>query len=70
MRRQRGTIRRRGNSLQVTVYAGLDPRKDVRWVTYPAPESIELLAQGTVDAFMGFPPQPQNMRAKGPPPRS
>jgi site-specific recombinase XerD len=24
-RRQRGTIRRRGNSLQVTVYAGLDP---------------------------------------------
>jgi hypothetical protein len=25
MRRQRGTIRKRGNSLQVTVYAGLDP---------------------------------------------
>jgi hypothetical protein len=25
MRRQRGTIRKRGQSFQVTVYAGLDP---------------------------------------------
>jgi NitT/TauT family transport system substrate-binding protein len=45
-------------------HVGLDPRKDVQWVTYPAPESIDLLARGKVDAFMGFPPQPQDMRAK------
>lgn len=45
-------------------YVGLDPRKDVRWVTYPAPESIDLLGRGEVDAFMGFPPQPQSMRAR------
>ena len=45
-------------------YVGLDPRKDIRWVTYPAAQSIELLAQGKVDAFMGFPPQPQDLRAR------
>ena len=45
-------------------YVGLDPSKDIRWVTYPAAQSIELLAQGKVDAFMGFPPQPQDLRAR------
>lgn len=45
-------------------YVGLDPRTDVRWVTYPAAQSIELLAQGKVDAFLGFPPQPQDLRAR------
>jgi NitT/TauT family transport system substrate-binding protein len=45
-------------------YVGLDPRRDVNWVTYPAPRSIELLAEGKVDAFLGFPPQPQDMRAR------
>jgi NitT/TauT family transport system substrate-binding protein len=45
-------------------YVGLDPRNDVRWVTYPAAQSIELLAQGKIDAFLGFPPQPQDLRAR------
>jgi NitT/TauT family transport system substrate-binding protein len=45
-------------------HVGLDPRKDVEWVTYPAPESMRLLADGKVDAYMGFPPEPQELRAK------
>ncbi|MGH7311866.1 MAG: ABC transporter substrate-binding protein [Candidatus Rokuibacteriota bacterium] len=45
-------------------YVGLDPRKDVTWVTRPAAASIELLGQGKVDAFMGFPPDPQGLRAR------
>jgi NitT/TauT family transport system substrate-binding protein len=43
---------------------GLDPRKDVTWVTKPPDEAIELLAQGKVDAFLGFPPEPQDIRAR------
>ena len=43
---------------------GLDPRKDIEWVTYPAAESIQLLAEGKIDAFLGFPPEPQELRAK------
>jgi len=45
-------------------YVGLDPRKDITWVTHPAAESIALLGQGKVDAFLGFPPDPQELRAR------
>jgi len=45
-------------------YVGLDPRRDVNWVTHSTEESIKRLAQGTVDAFMGFPPDPQELRAR------
>lgn len=43
---------------------GLDPRKDVRWVTHPADEAMRLLAAGKIDAFLAFPPEPQELRAK------
>jgi NitT/TauT family transport system substrate-binding protein len=45
-------------------YVGLDPRKDVNWVTHPFAESMRLLAEGKIDAFLGFPPEPQELRAK------
>lgn len=45
-------------------YIGLDPRKDVNWVTHPPTESMQLFAEGKVDAFLGFPPEPQELRAK------
>jgi NitT/TauT family transport system substrate-binding protein len=45
-------------------HVGLDPRKDVEWITKPRPESIELLREGKVDAYMGFPPEPQELRAR------
>jgi len=43
---------------------GLDPRRDVRWVTHPVAESMDLLARGGIDAFLGFPPNPQELRAR------
>jgi NitT/TauT family transport system substrate-binding protein len=43
---------------------GLDPRKDITWVTHPSTEAKRLLAEGKVDAFLGFPPDPQDLRAK------
>ena len=45
-------------------YVGLDPRKDVTWVTHPTDKSIALLAEGKIDAFMGFPPDPQELRSR------
>jgi len=45
-------------------YVGLDPRKDVTWVTHSTDKSIALLAEGKIDAFMGFPPDPQEIRAR------
>jgi NitT/TauT family transport system substrate-binding protein len=45
-------------------YVGLDPDKDVNWATHPPAESMQLLAEGKVDAFLGFPPEPQELRAK------
>jgi NitT/TauT family transport system substrate-binding protein len=41
---------------------GLDPVKDVRWVTSGDP--LELFAQGNIDAFLGFPPEPQELRTR------
>jgi NitT/TauT family transport system substrate-binding protein len=43
---------------------GLDPLKDIRLVTDPAQKPMELFAEGNVDAFLGFPPQPQELRAR------
>ena len=46
----------------MVAYVGLDPRKDLNVVTHPGPESIRLLAEGKIDAYLGFPPEPQEMR--------
>ena len=43
---------------------GLDPAKDIRWVTDPSVKPIEQFVEGKIDAFMGFPPQPQDLRAR------
>ena len=43
---------------------GLDPRKDIHWVTDPATMSIQLFADGKIDGFMAFPPEPQELRVK------
>jgi NitT/TauT family transport system substrate-binding protein len=48
----------------MAAYVGLDPRKDIHFVAHPVAESIELLAQGKIDAFLGFPPIPQELRAR------
>jgi NitT/TauT family transport system substrate-binding protein len=48
----------------MVAHVGLDPRKDITWATYPSEESMRLLARGEIDAFMGFPPEPQQLRAR------
>jgi len=43
---------------------GLDPDKDIRWVTDPSVKPLELFVEGKIDAFLGFPPEPQDLRAR------
>ena len=43
---------------------GLDPQADVTWATHEPAEAIQLLDDGAVDAYLGFPPDPQEMRAR------
>ena len=47
----------------MAAYVGLDPLKDIDWVMNPT--AAELFAEGKIDAFLGFPPEPQELRAKG-----
>ena len=48
----------------MAAHVGLDPAKDIRWVTDPSVKPIEQFVEGKIDAFMGFPPQPQDLRAR------
>jgi NitT/TauT family transport system substrate-binding protein len=46
-------------------YVGLKPDKDINWVISPAPvKPMQLFIDGKIDAFLGFPPEPQELRAK------
>ena len=45
-------------------YVGIDPRKDINWLTGKTLAAMELFAEGKADAFMGFAPQPQELRAR------
>jgi NitT/TauT family transport system substrate-binding protein len=44
---------------------GLAAPRDVEIVDRPAPEAIALFNEGKVDAFVGIPPEPQEIRASG-----
>ena len=43
---------------------GLDPNRDIHWVTSPLAESQRLLAEDKIDAFLAFPPDAQELRAR------
>jgi len=43
---------------------GLDPKTDIRFIVDPKLKPIELFAAGKIDAFLGFPPEPQELRAR------
>jgi NitT/TauT family transport system substrate-binding protein len=46
-------------------YIGMDPRSAVNWLAGPAvTDAMPLFVDGKADAFVGFPPQPQELRAK------
>ena len=48
----------------MAAHVGLDPRKDIHWITRPPAESMQMLAESKIDAYLGFPPEPQELRAK------
>jgi NitT/TauT family transport system substrate-binding protein len=48
----------------MAAYVGLDPVKDIEWVADPKVPPMELFAAGKIDAFLGTPPEPQDLRAR------
>jgi NitT/TauT family transport system substrate-binding protein len=48
----------------IAAHVGLDPRKDIRWQVHEADEGLRLFAEGKLDAYLGFPPRPQELRAR------
>jgi NitT/TauT family transport system substrate-binding protein len=48
----------------MAAHVGLDPAKDINWVTSPSIAPMELFADGKIDAWLGFPPEPQELRAR------
>ena len=43
---------------------GMDPGKDIDWVTGGYVKPMQLFMDGKTDAFLGFPPEPQELRAR------
>ena len=48
----------------MAAYVGLDPRKDIHWVTHDTADSAKMMTDGKVDAVMAFPPVPQELRVR------
>ena len=49
--------------IMMAASVGLD-RKDIDWVTDPALRPLDLFADGDIDAFLAFPPEPEQLRAR------
>ena len=48
----------------MAAHVGIDPSKDLHWVTSNKPVAMDLFTSAKVDAFLGFPPDPQELRAQ------
>jgi len=48
----------------MAAYVGLDPAKDIQWVINPRGKPTEPYEKGEIDAYLGFPPEPQDLRAR------
>jgi NitT/TauT family transport system substrate-binding protein len=48
----------------MSAQVGLDPEKDFQWIIDPKVKPLDLFAEGKIDAFLGFPPEPQELRAR------
>jgi NitT/TauT family transport system substrate-binding protein len=56
-----------GKQLYVAIMAasvGLDPQEDIEWVAESDSNPFALFADRKVDAFLGFPPEPQELRSR------
>ena len=48
----------------MAAHIGLDPVNDINWITSQSPTPAELFADGKIDACLGLPPVPQELRAR------
>jgi NitT/TauT family transport system substrate-binding protein len=48
----------------LAAYVGLDPTKDLTMVNDPASKPFELFTEGKLDAYLAFPPAPQELHAR------
>ena len=48
----------------IAANVGVDPRTEIGWVTSGKVRPKELFTDGKIDAFLGFAPEPQELRAK------
>jgi NitT/TauT family transport system substrate-binding protein len=48
----------------MVAHVGLDPQKDINWIASPTGNFMALFEEGKVDAFLAFPPEPQELRAR------
>jgi NitT/TauT family transport system substrate-binding protein len=49
----------------IVAYLGMDPRQDLKWVVgASSAEAMRLFVAGQADAFLAFPPQPQELMAQ------
>jgi NitT/TauT family transport system substrate-binding protein len=48
----------------MAAHIGLDPVNDIHWVTSESPRPDELFADGKIDACLGLPPVPQELRSR------
>jgi NitT/TauT family transport system substrate-binding protein len=48
----------------MAAHIGLDPANDIRWITSQSPTPAVLFADGKIDACLGLPPVPQDLRAR------
>jgi NitT/TauT family transport system substrate-binding protein len=48
----------------MAAYVGLDPMRDINWVASPSIKPKELFVEGKIDAFLGLPPDPQELRER------
>jgi len=48
----------------MAAHVGIDPGKDLHWIESGKPVAMDLFTSGQVDAFLGFPPDTQELRAQ------
>jgi NitT/TauT family transport system substrate-binding protein len=48
----------------ISAWVGLDPKKDLTLIDDPAAKPLELFVEGKLDAYLAFPPEPQQLHAR------
>jgi NitT/TauT family transport system substrate-binding protein len=48
----------------IAAQVGLDPNQDIHWITNPTTSPMQMFAEGQIDAFLAFPPEGQELRAR------